>query len=87
MNNQDQGMKKTLVGLISYVLTFLWIIAVIFAIYWGFQILTAGWDEDKVKKGKTTLINALIWIFVIISAWTIVGWIFESAGTAVATPG
>ena len=86
-NANDQDMKVTIVNVMNYILTFLWLIAIIFAIYWGFQILTAGWDDDKVKKGKTTLINALIWIFVIISAWTIVGWIFGAANEAVTSTG
>jgi hypothetical protein len=47
------------------------------AIYGGFQILTAGWDDEKVKKGKTTLINALLGIFVILISWTLVDWIIS----------
>ena len=59
----------------AYLLGFLALIGVIFAIYWGFQILTAGWDDDKVKKGKTTLINALLGIFVIWISWALISWI------------
>ena len=43
--------------------------------------MTAGGDEEKVKKGKTTLINALIGLFVIFIAWQIVGWIFGAVST------
>ena len=81
----EWDLKWTLESILEYILTFLAFIAVAFAIYGGFQILTAGWDEDKVKKGKTTLINALIWVFVIMISWTLVSWIFTSANTAVST--
>lgn len=75
----------TLMQMISNILTFIlmftWIIAVAFAVYGGFKIMTAAWDEDKVKKGKTTLINSLIGIFVVLIAYTLVGWIFTEADT------
>lgn len=75
----------TLMQMISNILTFIlmftWIIAVVFAVYGGFKIMTAAWDEDKVKKGKTTLINSLIGIFVVLIAYTLVGWIFTEANT------
>ena len=70
----------TIQTIISYLLGFLALIAVIFAIYGWFQILTAGWDEEKVKKGKTTLINALLGIFVIWISWALVSWILQGLG-------
>ena len=68
-------------NILTFILTFTWIIAVVFAVYGGFKIMTAAWDEDKVKKGKTTLINSLIGIFVVLIAYTLVGWIFTEAKT------
>jgi hypothetical protein len=46
--------------MLGYVIGLLYFVAVVFALYGGFQILTAAGDEEKVKKGKTTLINAVI---------------------------
>ena len=74
-------------SLLTWLLGFLALIAVIFAIYGGFQILTAGGDEEKVKKGKTTLINALIGLFVIWISWAAVSWIFDSLNDGVITWG
>lgn len=68
----------TIRSFMTFILGFLWLIAVGYAIFWGFKILTAGWDDDQVKKGKTTLINALLGIFVILIAWSIVGWLIGS---------
>ena len=81
--NQGTNIKETLSNILTYILGFLSLIAIGFAIYGGFQILTAGWDEDKVKKGKTTLINALIGVFVIMMAWSIVGWLLTGGETIV----
>jgi len=62
---------------IGWVFTFLMIIAVvIFLIAW-FMIMTAWGDDDKVKKGKTWMINAVIWIVVIFLARSVVEWIFK----------
>jgi len=62
-------------NLISKLATFLTILAVIYALYWGFNILTAWGEEDKVKKGKTILIQALIWLVVIWLSYSIVSWL------------
>ncbi len=56
-------------------LTFLYLVAVLLGIWWGFNILTAAWDEGKVKKGKTILIQAIAWIVVIFLAGSIIDWL------------
>ena len=57
---------------IANILWFLYLIAVLYWLWGGFNILTAGWDEDKVKTWKTIIINALLWIVVIFLVGTIV---------------
>jgi len=81
----DEGNKGTwwdlggiINSLLTYLLGFLALVAVLFAVYGGFQILTAGWDDDKVKKGKTTLINALLGLFVIWISYAVVSFLFTS---------
>lgn len=56
-------------------LTFLYLVAVLLGIWWGFNILTAAWDEEKVKKGKTILLQAIAWVVVIFLAWSIIDWL------------
>ena len=77
------NMVTTIENIVAFLIGLLYLIAVIFALYGGFQILTAGGDEDKVKKGKTTLINAAIGLAVIFLASTLIDWIislFNGAG-------
>ncbi len=45
---------------IAYLLIFLGIVGVIYIIYAGFNILTAGGDEDKVKKSKSTIFHVFV---------------------------
>ena len=54
------------------VMGLLFIIAVLYWLWGGFNILTAGWDEEKVKKGKTVIINSLLWLVVIYIVGTVV---------------
>ena len=64
--------------LITNAIGFLYLIAVVFALWGWFNILTAGGDEEKVKKGKTILIQAAIGLVVIFLASSIVQWIVGS---------
>ena len=74
-NKTSGNFVETLNTMLAYVVGLLYFVAVVFALYGWFQILTAGWDEEKVKKGKTTLINAVIWLFIIFLASTIIRWV------------
>ena len=60
---------------VAFIVTFLYLVAVIVMIYGGFLILTAAWDEEKVKKGKTILIQAAAWLVVVFIAGSIVDWV------------
>lgn len=55
--------------------SFLTILALVYALYWGFNILTAGGEEDKVKKWKAILVRALLWLTVIWLSYSIVSWL------------
>ncbi len=85
-NIKDGNLVNTLDLILGYFIGLLYFIAVLFALYGGFLILTAGGDEEKVKKGKTTLIQAVIGLAVIFLASQIVSWVisvFASGGAAV----
>lgn len=46
-------------------MTYLAVIAVLYALWGAFHILTAGWQEDRVKTGKDIIIQAMIGLVVI----------------------
>ncbi len=61
--------------LIDRAMMFLALLAVIYGIYGGFMILTAGGDEERVKKGRTIIIQVVIGIIVIVLAGSVVKWV------------
>ncbi len=63
---------------VATITTFLYIIAVIVILWAGFQILTAAWDEEKTKKWKTIVIQAVVWLLVIFIASSIVQFVITT---------
>ena len=64
--------------LIAAFFMFLYIIAVIVVIYAGFTILTAAGDEEKIKRAKTMIIQAIVGLIIIFLAASIVEWLTQS---------
>ncbi len=59
-------------NIIRVALGLLGIIAIILVIYAGYTIMTSGGAEDKVASGKKILLNAVIGLAIILSAFAIV---------------
>lgn len=72
--HKDTWLSETVQNFIIYLLWFLALIWVIWCMYWWFQILTAAWNDEKVKKWKKTILYTLLWLFVIWIAWALVSW-------------
>ncbi len=65
-----QRVAKNILGVLG-------IVGVLFVIWAGFQILTAGGDDDKVKAGKTIITNVAIGFVVIFLAWSVVSFVIN----------
>ncbi|MDD2566178.1 MAG: hypothetical protein PHZ26_02630 [Candidatus Gracilibacteria bacterium] len=63
---------------VNFALGFMALAAVIYFIYGGFMILSAGGDDGKVKKGKTILTNAGLGLIVIFIAYSVVSFLIKS---------
>ena len=70
-NTADSAIQN----LIGNAMMFLGILAVAYGLYGGFLIMTAAGEDDKVKKGKTILIQVAIGLVVIFLANSIVQWV------------
>jgi len=68
---KERKLSEYIQDIIMYLLTFISIIAVIYIIYAGFNILIWNGEEEKLKKSKTTIIYVLIGITLIWLAWPI----------------
>jgi hypothetical protein len=64
--------------LIKNAMLFLYLVAVIYWLWGGFLILTAGWKDDNVKKWRTVIVQALMGLVVIWLASTIVQFLVNS---------
>ncbi|MBT3539385.1 hypothetical protein HOF40_01105 [Candidatus Parcubacteria bacterium] len=72
--------RIVIVKIIRAVLGLLGIITVSLIIYAGFLIMTSGGNEEKVAKGKKTMINAVVGLIVIFTAFAIVQFVINSLG-------
>ncbi len=68
----DADILNAVDPVILYFLSFVAFIWVAFVIKGWFQIVVAWWDEEKVKAWRKTVLFALLWLFVIVAAYTIV---------------
>jgi hypothetical protein len=69
--------------LIQIILGFLGIIALGLIVYAGFLWMTAAGEEDKVDRAKKILVNAIIGIVIILSAFSITTFILNRISSAV----
>lgn len=74
----DKDIVESVTPALGYLLWFIWIISLIFVMKWWFQMMVSSWDDEKFKSGKTTLIFSLIWLFIVLVAYTITSTIFVS---------
>lgn len=66
-----KDVRYQVVKIINVVLQILGLLVTILIIFAGFQWMTAGGNEDKVKKARSTLTNAIIGLVIIMLAWSI----------------
>ena len=72
-NNQ---LSDTIAILIKTFLGLLGIIFIVLVVWAGYNWMTAGGNEDKVSKAKTTLTRAIIGLIITVSAYAITYFVF-----------
>lgn len=60
-----------IIKLINWMNWFVWIILIIMVLYAGFNVLTSAWDEEKLKKAKTSILYIAIWLAILIASYLI----------------
>lgn len=81
LKSWDWNFVTTIELTIAWLIWFLYLVAIIFGLYAWFTILTAAWDEEKVKKWKTTMINVFIWLVVIFFSSVLINWVIDVFAT------
>lgn len=77
LKNGWNDLVETSDNALAYIIWLFYFIAVVVWIYWWFNILISGWDEEKVKKWKNYLIYMVIWLIVIFLSSIIVRWVID----------
>lgn len=82
-SDADEDTLTTTIGsLISVLLGFLGVIFLILIIYAGLLWMTAGGNEDNIKKAKSILLNSVIGLVILLSAYAISQFVISQIGTA-----
>ncbi|MFA6254990.1 MAG: TrbC/VirB2 family protein [Patescibacteria group bacterium] len=82
-----QDIRVTIMKIIRVILGFVGVIAIVIVIYGGYTWMTSGGNAEKIEKAKKILINAVIGLVIIFSAFAIVSFIIRALEGALAPPG
>ncbi|MDP2684445.1 MAG: hypothetical protein Q8P20_05310 [bacterium] len=74
-----QDPRVVVAQLVKAMLGFVGIAFFAYSVYAGYLILSSAGDEDKIKKGKSTLRTGIIGIFVAVSAYSILTLVSSTA--------
>jgi amino acid transporter len=80
----DKELPELIGNMIAVLLSVLGIFFVIIVVYAGFLYLSAGGEEEKVKKAKKLLGQAVIGIVIILLAYSISAFVIGSLSSVVA---
>jgi len=81
VGSTNSDLPGIVINIINVVLGFLALIAVIFVIIGGFEWMTAGGNEEQVKRAQTRLKNGLIGLVIIFLAYGIVTFVLDKLQT------
>lgn len=68
-------------GFVNWILRLVWLVALLMALYGGFQMVTSAGDDTKYKAGYKVLKNAAIGLIIIGLSWILVSSVFWIIGT------
>lgn len=75
--NPNLPLDKIVSNMVVYLLWFLGLLSTLYWLYWAWNIFSSASDEEKVKKWKTIIFRAAIWLVVIFSAYAITNFVIK----------
>jgi len=69
------SLTALIVHAVNWIVIIAGMLAVIYLIYGGITYIMAAGNEDKIKQGKTIIINAIIGIVIILVSLALVRWV------------
>lgn len=80
--NPGTDIKLVLIKVITIILDFIILIAVIFVIVAGIRLIVSGGDEGEKDKAKKTIIYVIVGLIIVLFARVIVVFVNQTIGTA-----
>ena len=74
---QDRSFSQWVQDIVAYLLYFLTLLSVLYILWAGFMILTAGPNDENVKKGRKIILHVCIGIVLIFMAYSIVTFVIQ----------
>lgn len=84
LGNKD--IRDTIAAIIKTVMGLLGIVAVVIVLIGGFYWMTAGGDEGRVETGKKWIFSGIIGLAIILSAYALTSFVFDSLLQATTNP-
>ncbi|MFA5917274.1 MAG: hypothetical protein WC850_03530 [Candidatus Gracilibacteria bacterium] len=81
--NSFSGFTTMFIKFINWVNGFVAIITLIMIMYAGVNIIFADGDEEKLKKGRTTIVYAFIGIFILVTSYLILTFFIGPEGSKI----
>jgi len=78
----DADPRLILARLIHIALGFVGIVLLLMILSSGFAFMVSGGDEEKISSAKKTLVNAIIGVLIMLSAYSIVNFVLNTLTTA-----
>jgi hypothetical protein len=69
--NSFSTFTSMFINFINWINWFVAIVTLIMIMYAWVNIIFANWDEEKLKKWRTTIVYAFIWIFILVISYLI----------------
>jgi len=80
-----KDIKSTIAQIINVVLGFLGVIAVVIVLAGGFKWMTAGGSDDKVGEARKMIVQGVIGLVIVFSAWAIASFVIGQLKSATIT--
>jgi len=80
LGNRD--IRQTVASIINVLMGLLGIVAVVMILMGGFKWMTAGGEEEKVGEAKQYIIQGIVGLVIILSAWAIARFVLTQLQTA-----
>ena len=74
----DRNLEETIGVIINTIISLLGVILVVLIVYGGFLWMTAGGNDDQVKKAQTIIKNSVIGLIIVLLAYGITRFVLES---------